>query len=146
MVNSLVSQPNRKFRTPSVKVFLADDSSVVRERLVALLTEIPGIEIVGQAEDAFAALEAIPVLKPDVVVLDIYMPGSVTGMYVLERMKSERNAPLIIMLTNYSYEQYKKRCLAAGAAYFFDKSNEFERVPEVLLELLSKGDNRDSQN
>ena len=146
MVNSLVSQPERKIGTSPLKVFLADDSSLVRERLVAMLAEVPGIEIVGHAEDAFSALEAISILKPDVVVLDIYMPGSVTGMYVLERMRNERHAPLIIMLTNYSYEQYKKRCLAAGAAYFFDKSNEFERVPEVLLELLSKGDNRDSQN
>ena len=122
-----------------MKVFLVDDSSVVRERLVGILAEVPGIEIVGQAEDAFSALDAIPVLKPDVVVLDIYMPGSVTGMYVLERIKKERQAPIIIMLTNYSFEQYKRRCLSAGAAYFFDKSTEFERVPEVLMELLSNG-------
>jgi DNA-binding NarL/FixJ family response regulator len=135
----LVSHHHRKLSTAPVKVFLVDDSSVVRERLVGILAEVPGIEIVGQAEDAFSALEAIPVLKPDVVVLDIYMPGSVTGMYVLERIKKERNPPLIIMLTNYSYDQYKSRCLAAGASYFFDKSTEFERVPEVLMELFSDG-------
>jgi len=121
-----------------MKVFIVDDSSVVRERLVAMLSEHPEIEIVGQAEDAFSALEAISHLKPDVVILDIYMPGSATGMYVLERIGRERHAPTIIMLTNYSYEQYRKRCLAAGAAFFFDKSTEFEKVPEVLMVLLSK--------
>ena len=120
-----------------MKVFIVDDSSVVRERLVAMLSEHPEIEIVGQAHDAFSALEAIPHLKPDVVILDIYMPGSATGMYVLERIGRERDAPTIIMLTNYSYEQYRKRCLAAGAAFFFDKSTEFEKVPEVLMALLS---------
>ena len=120
-----------------MKVFIVDDSNVVRERLVSMLSELAGVEIIGQAEDAFSALEAIPVLKPDVVILDIYMPGSATGMYVLERIRRERNPPTIIMLTNYSYEQYKKRCLGAGAAFFFDKSTEFEKVPEVLMSLLS---------
>ena len=120
-----------------MKVFIVDDSSVVRERLVAMLSEHPEIEIVGQAGDAFSALEAIPHLKPDVVILDIYMPGSATGMYVLERIRTGRNAPIVIMLTNYSYDQYRKRCLDAGAAFFFDKSTEFEKVPEVLMALLS---------
>jgi DNA-binding NarL/FixJ family response regulator len=120
-----------------MKVFIVDDSRLVRERLVAMLSEHPEIEIVGQAEDAFSALEAIPYLNPDVVILDIYMPGSATGLYVLERIGRERDAPTIIMLTNYSYEQYRKRCLAAGAAFFFDKSTEFEKVPEVLMALLS---------
>jgi len=121
-----------------MKVFIVDDSSVVRERLVAMLSELGGVEIVGQAEDAFSALEAIPILKPDVVILDIYMPGSATGMYVLERIRRERNPPTIIMLTNYSYDQYKTRCLEAGASFFFDKSTEFERVPEVLVSLLAE--------
>jgi len=120
-----------------MKVFIVDDSSVVRERLVAMLSEHPEIEIVGQAADAFSALEAIPHLKPDVVILDIYMPGSAAGMYVLEKIGSGRNAPIVIMLTNYSYDQYRKRCLDAGAAFFFDKSTEFEKVPEVLMALLS---------
>ena len=120
-----------------MKVFIVDDSKVVRERLVAMLSEHPEIEVVGQAEDAFSAIEAIPHLNPDVVILDIYMPGSATGMYVLERIRRERNAPVIIMLTNYSYEQYRKRCLDAGAAFFFDKSTEFEKVPEVLKALIA---------
>ena len=120
-----------------MKVFIVDDSRLVRERLAAMLSEHPEIEIVGQAEDAFSALDAIPHLKPDVVILDIYMPGSATGLYVLERIGRKRDAPTIIMLTNYSYEQYRKRCLAAGAAFFFDKSTEFEKVPEVLIALLS---------
>jgi two-component system, NarL family, response regulator DevR len=118
-----------------LKVFIVDDSRVVRERLVAMLSDLDGIEIIGQAEDAFSALEAIPVLKPDVVILDIYMPGSATGIYVLERIRRERNAPTIIMLTNYAYEQYRQRCLESGAAFFFDKSTEFERVRDVLTAL-----------
>jgi len=66
------------------------------------------------------------------------MSGSATGMYVLDRIRREPNPPIVIMLTNYSYEQYRKRLLDAGAAFFFDKSTEFERIPEVLKHLLSK--------
>jgi DNA-binding NarL/FixJ family response regulator len=118
-------------------VFIVDDSSVVRERLVAMLSELAEIEIIGQAEDAFSAIDGIRALAPDVVILDIHLPGSATGIYVLERIKRQRNAPVIIMLTNYSFQQYRKRCTEAGATFFFDKSTEFEKVPEVLKELVS---------
>ena len=121
-----------------MKVLIVDDSKVVRERLVVMLSELEEIEIIGQAEDAFSALDIIPILKPDVVILDIHMPGSVTGIYVLERIRSQRNPPEIVMLTNYSSEQYRKRCLESGAAFFIDKSIEFESVPEVMMTLLSR--------
>ncbi|HZM85639.1 MAG TPA: response regulator transcription factor [Blastocatellia bacterium] len=121
-----------------MKVLIVDDSKVVRDRLVSMLSELEDIEVVGQAVDAFSAIDAIPSLNPDVVILDIYMSGSATGMYVLDRIRREPNPPIVIMLTNYSYEQYRKRLLDAGAAFFFDKSTEFERIPEVLKHLLSK--------
>src|SRR5262249_32202007 len=115
-----------------MRVFIVDDSSMVRKRLAAMLSEHEGTEIIGEAEDAYSAIGAIRYLKPDVVILDIHMTGSASGMYVLDRIKDSRRPPIIIMLTNYPYEQYRKRCLDAGASYFFDKSTEFETVCEVL--------------
>jgi DNA-binding NarL/FixJ family response regulator len=120
-----------------VRVFLIDDSAIVRERLEAMLSELHGIEIVGHAEDAFSAIDGVRILKPDVVILDIQMPGEASGIYALEKIRSEKSAPTIIMLTNYSYPQYRKKCTDAGAAFFFDKSTEFDRVPEVLKALVS---------
>jgi DNA-binding NarL/FixJ family response regulator len=119
-----------------VRVFLIDDSAIVRERLEAILSELQGVEIVGRAEDAFSAIECVRILKPDVVILDIQMPGEASGIYALEKIRGEKPAPIIIMLTNYSYPQYRKKCTDAGAAFFFDKSNEFERVPELLKALV----------
>jgi DNA-binding NarL/FixJ family response regulator len=119
-----------------MRVFIIDDSAIVRERLIAMLTEVEGVEIVGHAEDAFAAIEGVRELIPDVVILDIQMPGGASGIYALERIRCERPAPTIIMLTNYSYPQYRKKCIDGGAAFFFDKSTEFERVPEVLKSLI----------
>ncbi len=113
------------------KVFIVDDSPVVRERLATLLSDLPSVEIVGQAEIAFEAISATRRLKPDVMLLDISMPGG-SGIHVLEMVKQERPAPLVIMLTNFAHEQYRQKCLQLGADYFFDKSTEFEKVLSVL--------------
>lgn len=113
------------------KVFVADDSPLVRERLISMLTELPNVEIVGETGAAAEAIDSIRRLKPTAVVLDISMPGG-GGMSVLETIKKEDHAPLVIMLTNLSNEPYRRRCLQLGADYFFDKSSEFEKVIQVL--------------
>lgn len=115
----------------AVKIFIADDSELVRERLVSMLSELPGIEIIGQAGSAADALKLINELNPDLVTLDIRMPVG-NGIEVLKRIKRNVRAPIVIMLTNYPYPQYRKKCLESGADYFFDKSSEFEKVLEVI--------------
>ena len=65
------------------------------------------------------------------MVLDIQMPG-MTGIEVLEALKKEDPGLLIVMMTNYPYQQYRERCLAAGADHFFDKSCEIEKIIEVF--------------
>lgn len=117
-----------------LKVLIVDDSDLVRERLTALILELEAIELVGQAADAQEALEAIPRLRPDVVILDIRMPGG-NGIQVLEAIKRNGAGSVVIMLTAFPYPQYRKKCLEAGAEYFFDKATEFERVGEVLQQL-----------
>ena len=113
------------------KVFVADDSPIVRERLISMLTELPNVEIVGETGGAVEAIDSIRRLKPTAVVLDISMPGG-GGMSVLETIKKDDEAPMVIMLTNLSNEPYRRRCLQLGADYFFDKSSEFEKVIQVL--------------
>lgn len=119
-------------------VFIVDDSPVVRDRLAAMIAELPNVEVVGQADIAFEAIYSIRRLRPAVVVLDISMPGG-SGMYVLETVKKDRPVPVVIMLTNFAHEQYRQKCLQLGADYFFDKSTEFERVTEVLRQICASG-------
>jgi DNA-binding NarL/FixJ family response regulator len=121
-------------RESFMKVFIADDSTVLRERLVEMLSELPGIEIIGQAQDVAEALTSIKKLNPDVVILDIRMPGG-SGIDVLQDIKKDKQAPLVIVLTNYPYPQYRKKCLGLGADYFFDKSTEFEKITEVVKQM-----------
>ena len=117
-----------------MKVFIVDDSAVLRERVIEMLSELPGIEIIGHAQNVPDALSAIKKLNPDVVILDIRLPGG-NGMDVLQDIKQKKGAPMVIILTNYPYPQYRKKCLGLGADYFFDKSTEFEKVTELFKRL-----------
>ena len=118
-----------------VRVLIADDSAVVCERVKTMLLELPEIEIAGQARDAVEATKSILELKPDVVILDIRMPGG-SGIEVLRKIKQHKTAPAVIMLTNYPYPQYRKRCMDAGADFFLDKSSEFNKIVEILKQML----------
>ena len=117
-----------------LKVVIADDSALVRERLAALVSDLEHVELVGQASSAPEAFDVIQRLKPDVVILDIRMPGG-NGIQVLEMVKTNEAGPLVIMLTAFPYPQYRKKCLEAGAGFFFDKATEFERVAQVIEQL-----------
>ncbi len=119
-----------------MKVFIADDSQVIRERLSALLSDIEGIEVIGEAKDGLEGRDAILEQKPDVVILDIRMPWR-NGLDMLRDIKESNPDIKVIILTNYPYPQYRRRCMEEGADYFFDKSSEFEKVPEVLAKLIS---------
>ena len=93
-----------------MKVLIADDAEMMRNRLVTLISSIEGIEIAGQAESCPEAEALIQSLKPDVVLLDIRMPGG-SGIEVLQNNKKSKENPIVIILTNYSYPQYKEKCL-----------------------------------
>ena len=115
----------------NIKVVIADDSLIVREHLVTMLDELAGIEIAGQAENVLEAIDTIQSLRPDVVILDIRMPGG-SGIDVLETIKQNGAAPIVIILTNYPYPGYRKKCLQAGADFFLDKSTEFDQIPKLF--------------
>jgi DNA-binding NarL/FixJ family response regulator len=101
-----------------------------------MLSEIEKIEIVGKAEHPIQAINPIRKLQPDVVVLDISVFVG-TGIYALEKIKKDKLAPVVIMFTNSQYQQYKKKCMNAGADFFLDKSLEIEKVIKIFEELTA---------
>lgn len=115
----------------NITVFLADDSIVLRERVLEMLRDIPGVEVLGCAEDGLHSIDCIRELRPDVVILDIQMPRG-TGLDVLKNIHPVNGTPLMIVFTNFSYPQYRKRALESGADYFFDKTTEFEKLRELF--------------
>jgi len=118
-----------------MKILIADDSLVVRDRLVTLLTEVHGIEVVGQAKDATEATSLAAELRPDVAILDLRMPKG-SGADVLRDIKKLNPTPKVIILTNYPHPENRKKCIDRGADYFFDKSTEFKKVMVVLRGML----------
>jgi len=114
-----------------LKVYVVDDSDLVRERLIDMVSEIDGVEVVGETGDLQGAEASIRRLRPDAVILDIRLPGG-SGITLLRQMKKEHEAPKFIVLTNYPYPQYRDECLDAGADYFLYKTTEFGKVGEIL--------------
>ena len=98
--------------------------------MIALLQQIHGIEIVGEAIKVDEAMQSIEDLKPDIVILDIKMPGN--GINVLKMIKKKIFAPKVIIFTNYPYPEFRKKCFELGADYFFDKSFELEKLIKIL--------------
>lgn len=128
----------------TISVFIVEDSEALRKRLAAMLQDINGIQITGYADSANQAIEALldmaqHAVRLDVAILDIQLQES-NGIDVLKFIK--KNSPLIkaIMLTNYSFLHYQKKCAAEGADHFFDKSTEFMKVQETLLEMVRTKD------
>ncbi len=119
----------------TITVFIADDSQMVCERLVEMLSALEGIRVIGQAGNTRDAIYSIHELDPDVVVLDIQMPGG-GGIDVLKHIKEDKPSTLVVILTNYPYPQYRKKCMDEKADFFFDKSTEFHKVKGVCSELL----------
>ena len=120
-----------------MKIYVADDSLMLRQQLIAMLSGLSGIEIVGQAQDAREAAQAIRALKPDVVTLDIRLIGG-SGIDVLRKIKQEDRALVVIMLTNSTALPFRRRCMEAGADFFLDKSTEFRKVREIVQGLLEQ--------
>ncbi len=118
-----------------MRIFIADDSEILRVRLIDMLSEIEGIEIVGQGQESLDAIESIQELNPQVVILDIRMPKG-NGIKVLEEIKKNLQSPKVIIFTNYPYPQYRKRYMDAGADFFFEKSTEFEKLIDTVKYLV----------
>lgn len=119
-----------------MKVIIVDDSEMIRKYLRNLLSEFPNITLVGEATNTADAELLIDTRKPDLVILDLYMPGE-NGIHLISRLKHKKQTPIIMVLTNYPIEGLRYKSLEDGAQYFFDKSRDIEKVNETI-EMLSK--------
>ena len=122
--------------TNPTRIFIVDDSPAIRMRLAAMLRDLDGVELVGEAATAHEAIDAIGSLEPHSVLLDLQLPDA-SGVNVLRALCPKRPETVFIVLTNHSEPQYRRACKQAGAAYFLDKSSEFHRVGEVVRQIAS---------
>ncbi len=112
-----------------MKVFLVEDSPILRDRLQTLLAAIPGARTVGYAESASEAIEKIVAAAPDVVVLDLSLREG-NGFDVLRGLQGR---PVdCYILTNHPIDGFRAVATRLGAKGFFDKSTEFQQLKDVL--------------
>jgi DNA-binding NarL/FixJ family response regulator len=123
-------------------IYIADDSEEVRQRLVDLVSGLQEVDLVGQTGDSHTAIAEIQRLQPDVAILDIRLENG-NGIEVLEIVKLLKVPPLVIMLTAFPNQQYRRKCISAGADYFFDKTSEFERILDVLKPIVKHENSRE---
>ena len=117
-------------------VLVVEDSTIVRERLIRLLTAVSDVRIVGEASTAADAIEKIATLQPDFVTLDLRLERG-TGFEVLRAVQTMDPRPSVAVLTNYGDSQSRRECRALGADFVFDKSMELGDLRIALTRLAA---------
>ena len=117
-----------------MRVLIADDSAAIRTSLGALISRIPNVEVVGAARSGLQALEMLRRHKPDILTLDLRMP-ELSGIGVLEALRREKVEVMTIVLSDLEEQEYRQKCLELGAAHFFHKATQFEKVIEILSQI-----------
>jgi DNA-binding NarL/FixJ family response regulator len=123
----------------NIRILLADDHALVRAGLRALIEEMLGMEVVGEAEDGDEALRLIGELHPDVALVDISMPN-LNGLEVATRASSNHPRTRVVMLSMHAFEEYVHRALVAGAAGYLLKNADKGEL-EQALRCVARGQN-----
>jgi two-component system, NarL family, response regulator NreC len=105
-----------------LRIVVADDHAIVRQGLKLLMESQPDMEVVGEAADGKAVLELATALKPDIVVMDISMPG-VNGLIATRRLKQQQPGVTIVALTRHEDDTYLEELLRAGASAYVLKQS-----------------------
>jgi len=119
-----------------MKIVIADDSSLLRDRIKSFLNGIKVELVIYEAENGQRAMELVYAKNPDLVILDIRMP-EMNGIEVLKEIRKEKMKTKVCIFTNYPYPQYKKKCMEAGADYFLNKAGDLESIKTIITDLLS---------
>lgn len=115
-----------------LRVFLADDSALIRGRVAAMLGA-GGMAIVGQARTPQSSIDGILDARPDVVVLDVQLEGG-SGLQVLRAVRHAAPRIAFVVFSNNAGPAYRKRYLGEGADRFLDKTSEFEQLPLAVAD------------
>jgi NarL family two-component system response regulator LiaR len=111
----------------TIRVVIADDHRVVREGLCYLLGQEPDVEVVGEAADGRQAVDVVAATRPDVLLLDLYMPAP-DGHAVLAALDGTPHQPAVVVLTSATGDDHLVRAMHAGATSYLLKNASAEHV------------------
>ncbi len=118
-------------RTPTIRVVLADDHSVVRAGIRRILETVPDIRVVAEAGDGRQAIEAVAATRPDVAVLDVKMPKT-TGIAAARWIRENSPSTAVLVLTAYDDDPYVFAVLQAGANGYVLKNADAEEIVRAV--------------
>lgn len=114
-----------------LKILIVDDTDIVAERLYKMIIDIDSVDTVLKSNSYNQAVELINKQMPDIILLDIQLPGK-NGIALLKFVKENYPAIKTIIVTNNASSNYKLICESIGADFFIDKSAEFEKIPFII--------------
>ncbi|HEY3058204.1 MAG TPA: response regulator transcription factor [Chloroflexota bacterium] len=115
----------------TVRVVLADDHALVREGTAELLERAGGIRVIGQAADGLEAVRLVQSLRPDVLLLDVAMPG-LDGLEVARRVRQASPATVVVALSAHDEQAYVLAMLEAGARGYLSKTSRGQQVVQAV--------------
>jgi DNA-binding NarL/FixJ family response regulator len=121
-----------------IRVLVAEDHPLVREGVIRALERDPGIEVIGEADNGITAMELARQLKPDVMVLDLRMPG-LGGAVVLERLRAELPETRALVMTANESPESLLDAVAAGAAGYLSKRTTGEELRQAVITTYGGG-------
>jgi two-component system, NarL family, invasion response regulator UvrY len=121
-----------------VRIQIADDHQLVRQGLVRILSEEPDFEVVGEAGDCPATLAMVAADVPDVLLLDLSMPGR-GGLDVLRELRAQHPELRVIVLTMHAEEQFAVRAMRLGAAAYLTKDSAGQQLVTAIRSVLARG-------
>ena len=122
----------------AIRVLLADDHTLVRAGIRGLLQGLPGVEVVGEAGDGHEALRMAESLRPEVVLLDVGMPG-LNGLEVAARLATLDASVRVVILSMHTSEEYVLRALRCGCAGYLLKRSAVSEL-EVAVRAVARGE------
>lgn len=128
-------------RDAEFRVLLVEDSVLLSERLMELISDIDGITTIAAVTTEHEAIESIQKHHPDALILDLRLKEG-TGFGVMRYINTLASRPQAVIITNYALPQYRKQAEALGVRYFLDKTQEFDRLPDILGELRDERSSR----
>jgi DNA-binding NarL/FixJ family response regulator len=118
-----------------IRLILADDHTLVRAGIRSLLEQLPGVQVVGEADDGRQVLDLVKQHQPDVVLMDISMPG-LNGLEAAARIAKEYSQVRVIILSMHNNEEYYWRALKSGAAGYLLKKAATAELETALQQVL----------
>jgi len=121
-----------------LRVMIVEDHALVRAGMRALLQKIGGIEVVADVGDGWEALKAVQANAPDLILMDIAMPG-LNGLDATSRIMKEASGTRVILLSMYANEEYLRQALQVGALGYLLKGAELAEL-ELAIRTVSRGE------